>query len=142
MEDVAWQPPKLSFAVERHGGMVMGSTRADVQHWEVDLEKRTTSLAKAGRRQVSFPCRPQGVKLMLYKVTVNWHSDRASGRWTTLVRADDEGQAQDRAEEQFAAASEEDVIGVPRFGDHEVVETDGDESEDQTEYYDEEIPSE
>jgi hypothetical protein len=52
MEDVTWTPPKLTFAIERHGGTVMGSTRAEFQKWEVDLDKRTTTLAKTGHRQL------------------------------------------------------------------------------------------
>lgn len=31
----------------------MGSTRAELQHWEVDLEKRTVTIVKTGHRQLS-----------------------------------------------------------------------------------------
>jgi hypothetical protein len=43
MEDVVWRPPVLSFVIERHGGTVMGSTRAELQHWSVDVDERTTA---------------------------------------------------------------------------------------------------
>src|SRR5581483_8214593 len=46
MEDVYWDPPILSFTVERHGGTVLGSTRAELQHWQVDLEKKTAHLVR------------------------------------------------------------------------------------------------
>jgi hypothetical protein len=51
MEAVAWNSPVLSFRIERHGGTMMGSTRADVQHWHVDVEKQTVTLGKVGWRQ-------------------------------------------------------------------------------------------
>src|SRR5262245_40578289 len=44
MESVKWQPPLLGFRIERHGAFKMGSTRAEIQVWEVDLEKRTKSV--------------------------------------------------------------------------------------------------
>jgi hypothetical protein len=37
MERVSWFPPVLTFTVERHGGVMMGSTRAELQEWTVDL---------------------------------------------------------------------------------------------------------
>src|SRR5216684_9323390 len=40
MEDVRWNPPVLSFRIERHGAMGLGSTRAELQHWRVDLDRR------------------------------------------------------------------------------------------------------
>ncbi|HVX13053.1 MAG TPA: hypothetical protein VHC22_17855 [Pirellulales bacterium] len=52
MENVEWQPPFLSFTIERHGGTVLGSTRADLQHWQIDIERKTASLVRSGRRQL------------------------------------------------------------------------------------------
>jgi len=52
MERVHSQPPVLSFVVERHGGTVMGSTRAELQHWEIDVVERTARLVKVGHRQL------------------------------------------------------------------------------------------
>lgn len=52
MESIQWQPPTLTFVIERHGGTVKGSTRAELQHWEVDLDKRTASIIKEGHRQL------------------------------------------------------------------------------------------
>src|SRR4051812_8749544 len=43
MEDVVWNPPQLTFSVERHGGTVQGSTRAELQRWTVDVERGTAS---------------------------------------------------------------------------------------------------
>ncbi len=52
MEAVTWNPPILSFVVERHGGTVCGSTRAELQHWEVDLDAKTATITKTGHRQL------------------------------------------------------------------------------------------
>ena len=58
MEDVAWHPPLLTFTVERHGGTVMGSTRATLQEWTVDVEKKTVTCVEAKSRQLR-PMRPR-----------------------------------------------------------------------------------
>jgi hypothetical protein len=52
MEKVHWQPPILSFDIERHGGTVCGSTRAELQHWEVNVETMTAEIKNTGRRQL------------------------------------------------------------------------------------------
>jgi len=52
MEDVEWDPPEISFTIERHGATVMGSTRADLHRWTVDLEKGVAEYGKWGMRQV------------------------------------------------------------------------------------------
>jgi hypothetical protein len=57
MESVVWNPPKLKFTIERHGGTVNGSSRAELQHWCLDLETVTATLEKVGQRQLS-PMRP------------------------------------------------------------------------------------
>jgi hypothetical protein len=51
-EQVAWQPPGLSFIIERHGGTARGSTRADLQRWEVDVDRAVAGCETVGRRQV------------------------------------------------------------------------------------------
>jgi hypothetical protein len=53
MEAVEWQPPILRFTNERHGGTVFGSTRAELQHWTVDLDSRTAMFGRTVQRQVS-----------------------------------------------------------------------------------------
>jgi hypothetical protein len=52
MEEVVWQPPILSFTVERHGGTVMGSSRASLQQWRLDLDKKTARCEERRFRQV------------------------------------------------------------------------------------------
>ena len=51
IEDPEWDPPILRFNIERHGGIVLGSSRAEIQIWELDLEKRTATCQVGGYRQ-------------------------------------------------------------------------------------------
>lgn len=53
MEQVEWHPPALTFRIERHGGTVLGSTRAEMQRWSVDLDSRTATLERTSHRQLS-----------------------------------------------------------------------------------------
>jgi hypothetical protein len=52
MEKVEWRPPILSFTIERHGGTVLGSTRAELHHWQVNLDEMTATCSVAGQRTV------------------------------------------------------------------------------------------
>jgi hypothetical protein len=52
-EELAWHPPVLSFVIERHGGTVLGSTRAELQRWNVDLDRGIATWEQAGRRQLT-----------------------------------------------------------------------------------------
>jgi hypothetical protein len=52
VEHMEWNPPLLSFHIERHGATVMGSTRAEIQQWEVDVGKGTATLVGFGMRQL------------------------------------------------------------------------------------------
>jgi hypothetical protein len=52
MERVVWQPPKFIFRIERHRATVMGSSRAELQEWTIDLEQRTKTVETVGRPQV------------------------------------------------------------------------------------------
>ena len=51
MEQVIWEPPILTFVIERHGSIVCGSTRDELQHWSVDLDEMTAEITKIGYRQ-------------------------------------------------------------------------------------------
>jgi hypothetical protein len=52
-EAVEWHPPILTLTIERHGGMVLGSTRTEIQRWSVDLDRRTAKFEQNGHRQLS-----------------------------------------------------------------------------------------
>lgn len=59
LENPEWLPPVLTFVVERHGGTVLGSTRADLQTWTVNLDLETATPTTSGYRQI----RPRATRL-------------------------------------------------------------------------------
>lgn len=52
MEEPWWGPPVLTFEIERHGGTALGSTRAEIQIWHVDLDSRQAECQVGGYRQL------------------------------------------------------------------------------------------
>jgi len=50
-----WQPPFLTFKLERHGWTVNGSSRASLHTWKVDLENRSAQITKNGHRTLDKP---------------------------------------------------------------------------------------
>lgn len=58
-ENVAWTAPVLTFTLERHGGTVNGSSRAELHHWEINIETGVAAIVKVGQRQLS----PMGPRL-------------------------------------------------------------------------------
>src|SRR5271157_472113 len=53
MERVEWHRPILTFLIERHGGTVLGSTRAELQRWSVHLDRGTATCVRTGHRQLA-----------------------------------------------------------------------------------------
>ena len=53
MENVLWYPPFLSFTIERHGSTVMGSSRAPIHQWILDIYKETAEFSEGSYRQLS-----------------------------------------------------------------------------------------
>lgn len=51
-EQPTWSPPTLNFDIERHGATVMGSSRAEVQRWAIDVDNETVHFAHTRRRQL------------------------------------------------------------------------------------------
>ena len=68
MEEVVWKLPILSFAIERHGGTAMGSSRAELQHWELDIRQRTAHIVKHGHRQLGPMAKRIYIKPLLDKI--------------------------------------------------------------------------
>ena len=52
MEDIRWNPPLLSFTIERHGATKYGSSRAELQDWVVDVEEGMASFSCKRYRQL------------------------------------------------------------------------------------------
>ena len=51
-EDLTWDPPNLCFSIDRHGGTVMGSKRAERQTWMLNLQTLTAIPNETGYRQL------------------------------------------------------------------------------------------
>ena len=51
-EELTWEPPNLSFVIERHGGTVCGSSRAELQYWVVNVESGEAGFSTCGWRQI------------------------------------------------------------------------------------------
>lgn len=71
MEKIEWRPPILSFSIERHGGTVLGSTRAELHHWQVNLDEMTADCSMAGQRTVgpiSKPVRNNELQLVAEEI--------------------------------------------------------------------------
>jgi hypothetical protein len=58
MENIFWEPPVLSFMLERHGATFLGSTRAKLQYWQVNVETREATCRTDGHRQL-VPMQPR-----------------------------------------------------------------------------------
>ncbi len=58
IEKAAWNPPILSFIIERHGATVHGSTRATLQMWEVNVKNMSATWEHAGHKQLT-PMQPR-----------------------------------------------------------------------------------
>lgn len=52
MENVVWQPPVLSFSIERHGSYMMGGSRAQMHRWSLNLETKKAEMKVIGYRQL------------------------------------------------------------------------------------------
>jgi hypothetical protein len=52
IENVEWNPPNLSFIIERHGITVLGSSRAERQKWGIDIIQKKADCAIVGYRQI------------------------------------------------------------------------------------------
>jgi hypothetical protein len=53
IEDPRWNPPHLTFQIERHGAVVVGgSTRAELQSWMIDVDSGHVDAEVTGHRQI------------------------------------------------------------------------------------------
>ncbi len=51
-ESLEWHPPFLTFTIERQGGTVLGSSRAELYKWHVNVETGEAEAGVSGRRQL------------------------------------------------------------------------------------------
>lgn len=52
IEDPVWHAPHLTFVIERHGAANNGSSRAELQHWQVDPRQRVAEIIARRTRQL------------------------------------------------------------------------------------------
>lgn len=52
LENIQWNSPILSFKIERHGGTVRGSTRADLHDWFLNLDLKSAECLVESYRQL------------------------------------------------------------------------------------------
>ena len=62
IENLKWEPPCLEFEFERHGGTVMGSGRAALHSWSVDINARKATVTLGRFRQLRPKNPPLDVK--------------------------------------------------------------------------------
>lgn len=67
-EGLVWEPPCLSFRIERHGGRAMGSSRAELQEWSVNVEKGSAVFGEGGYRQLDPPSKGLDVRPLAEKI--------------------------------------------------------------------------
>ncbi len=91
LEDPEWQPPLLTFRIERHGALVLGGTRADMQTWTVDLNHATATPTDDGYRQLVPRAAPLKVEPLVAEIVelvaagaaddrLKWSPDRGTVR--------------------------------------------------------------
>jgi hypothetical protein len=68
MEDIRWEPPYIHFQIERHGGAVMGSSRAEIHDWSVNLETATAACSTGRFRQIQPRNPPLDVQRLVEEV--------------------------------------------------------------------------
>lgn len=87
MEDVLWYPPLLSFTIERHGGTVMGSTRASMHQWTLDIDKGTAEFSETSYRQL----KPRQKKLDTETLARDIANKIYSGKTDPLIKRAEDG---------------------------------------------------
>jgi hypothetical protein len=85
IEKPEWSPPILTFLIARHGGTVLGSTRAEIHQWEVNLQNATaTCNPNYGHRQLrrmDEPFRAGPVAAEIFDAISNRRDDERL-KWT------------------------------------------------------------
>lgn len=70
IEKVEWIPPLLKFKIERHGGFVIGSKRAELISWVIDTESLKAESGRCGIRQLEKNAPKMNIKLIADKLSM------------------------------------------------------------------------
>ena len=68
IENLCWEPPCILFQIERHGGTVMGSSRAEIHDWAVNLDTEEAHCSTGRYRQLRLPDRALKVGPLVERV--------------------------------------------------------------------------
>jgi hypothetical protein len=96
IESLEWAPPNLTFVIERHGGTVHGSTRAELHDWTVNIETGEADVATRRFRQLDRRAPAMDVAPMCIEIALaiesrqahpalTWKDDRAELRIGILI---------------------------------------------------------
>ena len=85
MENVSWDPPQLTFKIERHSQTVCGSSRASIHKYRLNVDEKTADIDIAGHRQLRPMNKRLDVKAIAQEVAKlildNRHDDRL--KWSS-----------------------------------------------------------
>jgi hypothetical protein len=84
IEEPFWDPPHLTFWIERHGETVLGSTNATVHRWCLDLDDLKASIVTEKRRRVRAVDKRLDVKAIAAKVAEAIIAGRTDERFAML----------------------------------------------------------
>jgi hypothetical protein len=87
-EELTWQPPDLSFVIERHGATVLGSTRGELHRWDINVETGEAACRPGGYRQLSPRASAVKVQPLVEEVVraVLRHEEHPAVTWLTPTR--------------------------------------------------------
>ena len=82
--DLTWEPPLLSFCIERHGGTVQGSSRAEIQYWVLNMTSLSATYSVASYKQLKPRNPPLDIKPMVATLieAISNQSEHQWIRWT------------------------------------------------------------
>jgi hypothetical protein len=89
-EEVKWQPPMLTFVVERHGAICLGSSRAELHQWEVNIDTATARIVQRRTRQL-YARSPSFTKDKAHKLAVEIRTLVTSGATNYRIKWNKDG---------------------------------------------------
>jgi hypothetical protein len=82
LENLTWEPPCVTFTIERHGGTVLGSGRATLQDWTVDVDRGTAGFSENRHRRLRPPAAALDVSPLVDRV-LKLILERSVDEWLT-----------------------------------------------------------
>ena len=123
-ENLEWQPPNLTFEMERHRNTVMGSTRGELQLWTVNVDRWQAECVTVGHRQLKPMSKRLDTASLAAEIRrcvvsgldderLKWSSDRTTVKVLTpaLSLANSNRQSKDRRK-RFRLALEKELAEV------------------------------